>query len=285
MRQFYLVNEDGQRYELINDFSKAFLWQPSGLGFQIDREYRESDGFFFEMRKEFGQTAKAGTLVFFGSDPYGEYKTFVDFITQADELKLAYCPKNDWYYVDVDIEVLEKSELSDDGTLRCMISMLPKTPFYLPYEINIDIDGDPGASKQYDYKYDYAYADSAVAGEIEFSLDAQMNSAFEMIIPGTISAPVMTFSIDGVNIGKVDLSSIAVQNGEYVRYSSIPTSAGIYLYSSGTETDITAQIGLSASLPTFFLLPPNKTIKAKLTASSLTGTSAELKVYEYFYSV
>ena len=65
MRQFYLVNEDGQRYELINDFSKAFLWQPSGLGFGINREYMESDGFFFEMNSSMNQTAKNGTLVFF----------------------------------------------------------------------------------------------------------------------------------------------------------------------------------------------------------------------------
>lgn len=286
MRQFYLVNKDGQRYQLINDFSKAFLWQPSGLGFGIDRDYKESDGFFFEMNKEVSQTAKAGILVFFGTDPYPEYKAFMDYITHSEDLKLAYCPKNNWYYVDIDIESVEKTEIQEDGTLQCSINMLPKTPLYLPYELNIDLSGDLGTSiKQYDYKYDYVYSNTAVAGEIEFEIPAQMDSGLEITIPGQISSPVMTFYANGEIIGQIDLSSISVSLGEYVRYSSIPLTAGIYMYSGGSETDITAQIGLSPSYPTFFLLPPNKTIKAVLQADILTGTTAALKVYEYFYSV
>lgn len=286
MRQFYLVNKDGQRYQLINDFSKAFLWQPSGLGFGIDRSYRESDGFFFEMNKEVSQTAKAGILVFFGPDPYPEYKAFMDYITHSEDLKLAYCPKSNWYYVDIDIESVEKTEIEQDGTLQCSINMLPKTPLYLPYELNIDLSGDLGTSiKQYDYKYDYVYSNTAVAGEIEFEIPAQMDSGLEITIPGQISSPVMTFYANGEIIGQIDLSSISVSLGEYVRYSSIPLSAGVYMYSGGSETDITAQIGLSPSYPTFFLLPPNKTIKAVLQADVLSGTTAALKVYEYFYSV
>lgn len=286
MRQFYLVNKDGQRYQLINDFSKAFLWQPSGLGFGIDRSYKESDGFFFEMNKEVAQTAKSGTLVFFGPDPYPEYKAFMDYITHSEDLKLAYCPKSNWYYVDIDIESVEKTEIEQDGTLQCSINMLPKTPFYLPYELNIDLSGDLGTSiKQYDYKYDYVYSNTAVAGEIEFEIPAQMDSGLEITIPGAISAPSMEFFANGVKIGEIDLTSISVQLGEYVRYSSIPTSAGVYLYSGGSEADITAQIGLNADYPTFFLLPPNQTIKAVLQADVLTGTTASLKVYEYFRSV
>lgn len=286
MRQFYLVNKDGQRYQLINDFSKAFLWQPSGLGFGIDRDYKESDGFFFEMNKEVAQTAKSGTLVFFGPDPYPEYKAFMDYITHSEDLKLAYCPKNNWYYVDIDVESVEKTEIEQDGTLQCSINMLPKTPFYLPYELNIDLSGDLGTSiKQYDYKYDYVYSNTAVAGEIEFEIPAQMDSGLEITIPGAISAPSMEFFANGVKIGEIDLTSISVQLGEYVRYSSIPTSAGVYLYSGGAEADITAQIGLNADYPTFFLLPPNQTIKAVLQADVLTGTTASLKVYEYFRSV
>lgn len=286
MRQFYLVNKDGQRYQLINDSTKAFLWQPSGLGFEYDKRYEESEGFFFEMNSSVSQVAKTGVLLFYGPDPYAEYKTFMDYISSSVGLRLAYAPKNTWYYVDIDIESVDKSELQEDGTLQCSISMLPKTPLYLPYEMNIDLSGDLGTSiKQYDYKYDYVYSNTAVAGEIEFEIPAQMNSGLEITIPGSISSPVMTFYVNGDLLGKIDLSSISVQLGEYVRYSSIPLSAGVYLFSNGSETDITEQIGLSANTPTFFLLPPNKTIKAVLSADTITGTSASIKVYEYFMSV
>lgn len=291
MRQFYLINADGQKYNLINDMTRAFLWQPSGLGFQYDKDYMESDGFFFEMNSAVSQTAKTGVLVFF-KDPYTQYKAFMDYISSSEGLRLAYSPKgNTWYYVDIDIEYVEKSEIEENGTLQCSISMLPKTPMYLPYELNIDLSGDLGSSiKQYGgvnyaYKYDYTYSNTAVAGEIEFEIPAQMDSGLEITIYGAISSPVMEFYASGSKIGEIDLSSISVLAGDYVKYSSIPTSAGIYQSVSGVVDDITEQIGLNADYPSFFLLPPNQTIKAVLQADVLTGTSASIKVYEYFMSV
>lgn len=291
MRQFYLINADGQKYNLINDNTTAFLWQPDGLGFQYDKDYMESDGFFFEMNSAITQVPKTGILLFYGNDPYGEYKTFMDYISSSEGLRLAYCPKNTWYYVDIDIEYVEKSEILENGTLQCSISMLPKTPIYLPYELNIDLSGDLGSSiKQYGglsyaYKYDYTYSNTAVAGEIEFEIPAQMDSGLEITIYGAISSPVMEFYASGEKIGEIDLSSISVLAGDYVKYSSIPTSAGIYQSVSGVVDDITEQIGLNADYPSFFLLPPNQTIKAVLQADVLTGTSASIKVYEYFMSV
>ena len=372
MRQFYLINADGQKYNLINDMTRAFLWQPSGLGFQYDKDYMESEGFFFEMNSAVSQTAKTGVLVFF-KDPYTQYKAFMDYISSSEGLRLAYSPKgNTWYYVDIDIEYVEKSEIEENGTLQCSISMLPKTPMYLPYELNIDLSGDLGtAIKQYDYKYElnmklmmpllpdniepnylgettsvlypdllvsdiivdgvtvtpqlgdyvkrqgmtayyyvyinnsnrlawayfssvdiptkepysYTYSNSAVAGEIEFEIPAQMDSGLEITIYGAISSPVMEFYASGEKIGEIDLSSISVLAGDYVKYSSVPTSAGIYQSVSGVIDDITEQIGLNADYPSFFLLPPNQTIKAVLQADVLTGTSASIKVYEYFMSV
>lgn len=286
MRQFYFVNNDGQRYQLQNGTTKTFLWQPGGLGFGYDTSYKESDGFFFNMNTSVEQVAKTGVLVFHGTDPYSDYKALMDYLAKSTGLRLAYAPKNNWYYVDIDVESVDKTEIELDGTLQCSIVMMPKTPFYLPYEMNIDLSGDLGTSiKQYDYKYDYVYSNTAVAGEIEFEIPAQMDSGLEITIPGAISAPSMEFFANGVKIGEIDLTSISVQVGEYVRYSSIPISAGVYLYSGGAEADITAQIGLNADYPTFFLLPPNQTIKAVLQADVLTGTTASLKVYEYFRSV
>ena len=291
MRQFYLINADGQKYNLINDMTRAFLWHPSGLGFQYDKDYMESDGFFFEMNSAVSQTAKTGVLVFF-KDPYTQYKAFMDYISSSEGLRLAYSPKgNTWYYVDIDIEYVEKSEIEENGTLQCSISMLPKTPMYLPYELNIDLSGDLGTSiKQYGgvnyaYKYDYTYSNTAVAGEIEFEIPAQMDSGLEITIYGAISSPVMEFYASGEKIAEIDLSSISVLAGDYGKYSSVPTSAGIYQSVSGVVDDITEQIGLNADYPSFFLLPPNQTIKAVLQADVLTGTSASINVYEYFMSV
>ena len=141
-----------------------------------------------------------------------------------------------------------------------------------------------------DDDYYYTYSNTATAGEIEFDINAQMDSGLEIVIPGPISAPKLLFYADGKQqIGQIDLTSVSAESGEYIRYSSVPTSAGIYkgvgTYPNGVETDITMNIGLDPEYPTFFMLPTNKTIKAVLQADVITGTNAALKVYEYFRSV
>lgn len=313
MRRFQLINEYGTVYPLINDPQKAFLWQPSGLGFSYSTQYRESDGFFLEMSKEIEQTSKTGVLVFF-KDPYEEYRRFIDFITQSKKLRLAYAPEQDWYYMDVDVEYVEKSELELDGTLQCSVSMLPTSPIYsinyVKYEVNGTLpssmkeykleageDGgeeedfwyayklDPDASTPTEVDYWYTYSDTAVGGRIEITANSQLPSGIEIFTQHPVSAPVVTFYDGNDVIGRVDLSAVSVGVDEKLLYSGLPTSAGVTLTSGGTDTDITNLLGISPTAPAFFMLPPNKKITAELSADSLLGVDIDIRVYQYYASV
>ena len=304
MRKFYLRNEGGtveREYQL--QTTDAFLWQPSGLGFAYEREYAETDGFYLKLNEMISQTPKTGIVVFLGSDPYQEYRDFVDWVMASQKLKLAYSTDDaTYYFMDIEVEYIEKTEIQLDGTLQCAISMLPTSPIYMVDTINVDMDGDlPANMKQYTYtytldpnavspytenKYWYTYSDTAVAGTMTVTPDAQLPCCFEIYTENPVSKPVLTFSDENNNvIGKVDLSAISVANGEKLLYSGIPTSAGVTLTTGGVETDITNYLGISPNYPSFFTLPPQRTTSIVLSADSLTGVKMEVRVYRYFISV
>lgn len=156
MRKFFLRNESGtdtRVYQL--QYTDAFLWQPAGLGFSYNREYAETDGFFLELSSAINQTDKTGTLVFHGADPYKDYTDFINWIFAGEKLKLAYTTDDvNWFYMDIDVNQVEKSELQMDGTLQCAIVMTPKTPIYIVDYKNVEINGElPTSMKKYTYGY------------------------------------------------------------------------------------------------------------------------------------
>lgn len=313
MRKFFLRNEGGtvtREYQL--QYSDAFLWQPGGLGFSYNNAYRAVDGFHLITNSELNQTAKTGIIVFHGSSPYADYKEFVDWVIASEKLKLAYSTDDiAWYYMDIDIESVDKTEIELDGTLQCSISMLPTSPVYMKSSNKFKIDGDlPSGMKQYSYDsiadeyyytykldpdavspyteadYWYTYSDTAVAGELVINVEAQLPCGIEIYTETPVSAPVITFYDGSDAIGQVDLSAVSVSSGEKLLYSGLPTSAGVtFTDSGGTKTDITNLLGMSASVPSFFTLPPNRNIRAVLSATSLLGVEIEVRIYKYFASV
>lgn len=286
MRQFYLQNQYGERLELQG--GAVFLWEPDGLGYQDDISYMATDGFFIETSREQGQVQKHGTLVFKRGAPYPVYREVVDWILAAESITLAYAPYGEWYYCDVNVESVEKSELTQFGVLEAPVVFTPLSPWYAPYDLNLVIEGEGSIGiKQYTYTYPYRYSNSAHAGVLEFTISAQIPSDFELTIPGPVQAPMVTATrLDtGEVIGRVDLSTTSAEEGENIIFSTRPMQAGARLVSSTGTTDLTAQLGLTAGVPTFFRLPPNVPVQFAVTATSLVGVNTAIRVYRYYRTV
>lgn len=201
MREFKLKNEGGTtQREYALQYTDAFLWQPAGLGFSYDREYREVDGFFLTMASAISQTAKTGIIVFKGQDPYTDYKKFIDWIMASQRLTLMYSPKGTWYYMDINVEEVQKSEIEQDGTLQCSITMMPTSPIYLKESQGFEISGElPTNIKKYTYGYkpDLSVYDSYL---------------------GNSSTPITNGGAEAPTINGVVISPNA---GDYVTYGGI----------------------------------------------------------------
>lgn len=286
MRQFYIQNQYGQKIELQG--GSIFLWEPDGLGFEDDVEYMEADGFFIETRREPSQTEKTGTLVFRPTEAYKTYRDFANWIFAAQTLTLAYNPDSEWYFLDVDIKSVDKTELTIGGVLEVPITFTPLSPWYTQYDLNLTIEGEGADNiKKYTYIYPYRYSNSARAGILDFSVASQMPCDFMVFIPGVIQNPILTATRLDTNaqIGEIDLSTVSAEEGETILFTNVPKKAGAKLLTAAGEVDLTAQIGIKAGVPTFFRLPPNVPLEFALTATSLVGVQAQLRIYRYLRTV
>jgi len=296
MRQFWFERADGDMRALQGN--GVFLYQPTGFGLSNLIEYKESQGFFYETKNEIAQVSKNAQLIFSPPDAYEHYKEMMDWLMEADNLTLVYQPREVQYRQRVNITSIGKGELDLAGVLTCDISLMPTTPLFLRTERIYNVSGAAiDDAKAYTYSYDFNYTQESVNGEIDITSVAQMPSDWAIVINAPINEVVITASVNGENIGQVDLSSAEVSAGSYLAFSTVPKeivlnagqyqyeiNAGAYIFTAGVATAITNNIGLG-TLPAFFKLPNNKQVHFSITAESLSGMTAVLRVYSYFRSI
>ena len=169
MRKFFLQNES-EKVQLQNTgesvIDGVFLYMPDGLGYADDIEYMQSEGFFFPTSSMHRQVDKSGVLVITKS-PYETYRNLMNWILTSKSVTIAYQPYgNDWFYQDVHVSEVDKTELKYGGqVLEVPIYFTPLAPFYASTTVNNAISYDlPDYAKKYNYKYPYRYANSAQQG-------------------------------------------------------------------------------------------------------------------------
>lgn len=286
MRKFNIKNEYGETINLMGN--SFFLYSPDGFGFAENIEYYESDGWFIETARQQSQVEKTAVLVFKPGDAYSNYFEFANWIFAAKELTFGYNPNDTWFYVDIDVVRMDKSEINANGLLEIPMVFAPKSPFYLAQTTNIEINGDISESgKVYTYTYPYIYTDTSRAGVAELNLQAQMPGDFSIRIPGAILAPVITAKnlSTGEVLGRVDLSSVYIPAGSVLSFSTVPKSAGAKIITGDVVEDLTNFINLDPNYKTFFKIPANANVEIAITAESLENVTAELRIYRYFRTV
>ena len=287
MRKFLLRNEYGEQIELQG--GDLFFYAPEGLGYADNIEYMQSNGFFIVASEEQSQVEKTGTLVFYGN-AYQEYQNIMNWILSAEKLSLAYKPLDTWYYQNIQVTEVEKSELRLEGkVLEVPVVFTPISPIYAPYDLNLTIEGQTAHSnKKYNYLYPYVYSNSGVAGKLNFTITAQVDSDFQIELDGAISAPSITVTRNDTDavIGKIDLTATSAQVGETIIFNTVAGRAGaIKRDSDGVETDLTPYLGLETGTPTYFRIPANVPCSLQVNATSLLGLRARMTVYRYYRRV
>lgn len=112
VREFYIENETGQRFSMMNIEEGCFLSSPTGLGYSYDIQYSQIGNDFLQNIRKLTQGQIGGELIF---KKYDNYKKFVDFIESAIFLKLVYkIPFENGFtefFKDIDISNIDKSEI------------------------------------------------------------------------------------------------------------------------------------------------------------------------------
>ena len=119
VREFKLINENGQRFSMMNIEEGCFLSSPTGLGYGYNIEYSQIGNDFIQNLKKTTQGQIGGELIF---KNYDNYKKFVDFVESTNFLKLVYkVPFEDGYteyFKDIDISTVDKTEKRNRGRFK-----------------------------------------------------------------------------------------------------------------------------------------------------------------------
>lgn len=111
VREFYIENDLGQRFSMMDIENGCFLNTPTGLGYGYQTEYSQIGDNFIQNIRKIQQGQINGELLF---KTYDNYKKFIDFVESANFLKFVYrVPyENSYteYFKDVDISTIEKTE-------------------------------------------------------------------------------------------------------------------------------------------------------------------------------
>jgi len=112
VREFYIENETGQRFSMMDVEKGCFLSSPTGLGYSYDIQYAQIENDFIQNIRKLKQGQFGGELIF---ENYDNYKKFIDFVESATFLKFVYkVPfENGFteYFKDIDISDVDKSEV------------------------------------------------------------------------------------------------------------------------------------------------------------------------------
>lgn len=218
IRQFLLINRDGDTYDL-NDLN-SFLQNPNDLGMEVSTDYERIETEFVEITEILEQKTPKGEIVFAG---YEEYCKFARFI-EKKPLKLQYTTPAGTYSIDAKVRKLKKTELEEAG-LVCDVEFEAYGTFYrlVSAQNTRDYSG-----KVYSYTYPYTYSDF-LAGVVEVDVDSVYECPAKLTVFGPCKNPSWTHSVNGevITRGKMNLE-IASGNKLVVDTTQIPWSIREY---------------------------------------------------------
>ena len=263
MRKFYIENEKNERFSLWGN--RVYMVNPSGLGVKHDAKYIRIGNTFLRNKSNLAQSKIGGKIEFVDPGANKRFMEFYDFCAAASALRLVYDPGEGKEYIrDIDIAEVKKTEKTG-ATLPITVSFACKSLYYLR-DNNRFMFENAENEKRYDYRYDYAYGEYGTYA-ITFNNDGHAESPFECIINGHCVNPSIRIEKDGATLHEV-VFPVVVEEGEFVRYSSLDGRLEAVHVSGGGEVNLMSYLDIQND--NFFKIPLGKsTIVPKAKAQTL----------------
>lgn len=279
-RQFSIRNSLG---EVVDLNGSVFFSTPTGLGYQLGPKYSDfKHGFFRDVdATSEPQQSVVGDVVFVGSDPYGQYNTFVTWINGSAGLEVVYQPKEIPYYRKVELTSISKGERERSGILRCPIVLKCLTPWYkntpIVFKINEETSGN---ISRYDKEYDYRYLAASTNQAVEVNTVGQMDASYVVEITGLFVNPTIAVNnaATGEEYGKA-IISCTVESGHKLVLSTQPDNA----YVSLDGVDIINDVDITHNA--FPRIPMGIPCLLSIAGDTSLTSGAVVRQYDYYRSV
>lgn len=289
VREFKLISDTGQTFDLMDFNSYCFFSNPSGLGYSYSIDYRSLDGFYVIDKKILNQQCISGTLNF---KNYDNYTKFVKFIEQSNELKIEYSipyenEDKKIFYRDITLSDLSKDEKDDSsGILICSVTFDALSLWYSKDELTYAMDAVDNEIR-WDFQWN-SFFNSYSNREVTILNDGDIDASIELRIPGEVDKPKISLYVNDEFKQSLKVP-ITINENESFNYSS--KNGNCYIYKKETDGSITnlkTLDYLDIYNDNCIRLEKNKNNKIILQAGNDDTdeiTSALLIVYKYYKSV
>lgn len=281
VRKFYLENENGQRYSLMDIENGCLLTSPSGLGFAKDIDYEQIGDDFVENTNHISQASIQAEVNFLN---YTNYKNFADFILRATALKLIYIIPSDTvatgeeYFKDVNVSELTKTEIQPNGVMTEAITIDSLSLWNKKTDIVYNI-----SEQQNETRWDIRFPSTFVSyssRKIVYNNEGHKAAAFLLEIPGFVINPVLTIRQNGEEINSLAIDQ-TFEEGETFLYCTRPSDMFIYRYTNGVYTNLFSSLDINNT--NFFLLP--KGASEILISADNEIQSAKLTIFQEYIGI
>ena len=275
MRKFHIENERNERFSLWGN--RVYMLSPSGLGVKHDLSYIRIGNSFMQNKRSISQGKIGGKIEFMDPGANEKFRAFYDFCAAASSLHLVYDPGDGSEYIrDIDVADVGKTERTG-GTLPISVSFNCKSLYYLRNN-NRFVFETTDNEKRYDYAYDYTYGDY---GTYEAYIDnsGHVEAPFDCVIYGYCANPAIRIIKDDATLYEVEFP-VAVEEGEYIRYSSRDGMLEATLVTASGETNLMPLLNIEND--NFFKIPVgrSKIVFESSGASTNIITATIYKLYE-----
>lgn len=281
VRQFYIENEKGQKYDLMNYEDFCFLSEPSGLGYSYSTEYLPLGNTFIENIRNLEKGLINGNLV---TKYYDNFKEFCDFIEQSNTLKFAYTVPFEkkspiTYYKDIKIASLEKTQKDNtSGMLIIPVTFDCLSLWYSKNDIIYTIT-KKDREMRWNFRWNSRFT-SYSSRNIVFNNKGHVEAPISVEMDGYLVNPCISVYVNEKEIYRLKIP-IIIEEYEKLLYST--SDNNLYLYKQekdGTLTNLFKNEYIDISNTNIFKLPKGIS-EVRLTADNEV-LSAKLSILEQF---
>lgn len=283
VREFKLLNEKGQSFSLMDIHNYCLLTEPSGLGIEYTTEYEQLNNTFIANARKFEQGHINGTVNFIN---YDNYKKFIDFIEQSEELRLSYKvpfqKTQKEYLKDVNIQLLTKSEIQETGVISEEITIDCLTLWYEENIMTYDLS-EQEDELIWDFKWDSRFAAND-SRSMNYINEGHVEAPIEIEISGPLIKPIIQLYIEGELYQQIPLN-IEIQEYEKILYGSKEND--FYIRKENTDGTLRSLFNLDIidfDNDNVLRLPKNKSCELRIRAEN-DITNAKIIIYTYYKAV
>lgn len=281
VREFYLENEIGQRFSLMDIKNGCLLTNPEGLGFSRNLTYEQVADDFVENINKLNQAQISGEINFLN---YDNYRKFTDFILRANALKLIYImptseDQQEEYFKNIKISELTKTEIKQNGIMTESIIMDSLGLWNKRSDIIYNVSSQ-GNEVRWDFRFPSKFISYSLR-QIIYSNDGHKEASFLLELPGYVINPSLTIMKDGEEIGTIEIEN-TIDSDETLYYCTKPSDMYIYkIDENNVKTNLFSTLNINNK--NFFQLPQG-TSEIILSADNEI-TKAKLTIYQEYIGI